>query len=120
MAKTILLAADDPNIAYLLQRYAEASGFRTVQTRPDRDVLAVARSSQPALIILEEEPTLAGRSRLLTGLQAEPGTCHIPVVVYSYNHTADDAPPRGAVGYLDQTMLFDDFLRMLEDVGVQP
>jgi hypothetical protein len=26
-AQTILIAASDPNIIYLLQRYAEASGF---------------------------------------------------------------------------------------------
>ncbi len=55
MPKTILIAASDPNIIYLLQRYAEASGFQTVSAGQGKELLQVARQIHPDLIVLEIE-----------------------------------------------------------------
>ena len=120
MAKTILLAAADPNIAYLLQRYAEESGFATVCTHASQAALDVAREARPALIILEmDRPSTTGR-QMLARLKAEPQTSDIPIVVYSYSDDASEGLLEGAAGHLNQAVLFDDFLTMLENVGVTP
>ena len=119
MAKTILLAATDPNIAYLLQRYAEESGFATVCTPESQAMLDVARAAHPALIILQvEQPSTMGR-HMLAELKAEPRTSDIPIVVYSYSDDSEGLL-EGAAGRLNQAVLFDDFLMMLENVGVTP
>ena len=120
MAKTILLAAADPNIAYLLQRYAEESGFATVSAHESQAALDLARQSRPALIILEvDRPSMTGR-QMLDQLKAEPQTSDIPIVVYSYSDDENESSLKGAAGRLNQAVLFDDFLMMLENVGVKP
>lgn len=119
MAKTILLAATDPNIAYLLQRYAEESGFETLKTGQSHAALDLARSTKPALIILEVEVPSAPSWRVLDWLKAEPQTSHIPVVVYSFLEELDGSPP-GVAGYLKKSVMYDDFLSMLNHVGVRP
>ena len=120
MAKTILLAAADPNIAYLLQRYAEESGFATVSAHESQAALDLAHRARPALIIVEvDRPSMTGR-QMLAQLKAEPRTSDIPIVVYSYSDEETEEPPAGAAGRLTQAVLFDDFLTMLENVGVKP
>jgi urea transport system substrate-binding protein len=120
MAKTILVAATDPNIAYLLQRYAEESGFETLKTGQNHAALDLARATKPALIILEVEVPYAASWRMLDWLKTEPQTCHIPVVVYSFLDEELDGPPPGVAGYLKKSILYDDFLSMLNHVGVRP
>jgi len=119
MAKTILLAANDPHIAYLLQRYAEGSGFETVQTGQGRAALDLAREAQPALIILELAQPSATRWRVLNRLKAEPQTQDIPVVVYSFLDDESSLQP-GVAGYLKTSVLYDDWLTMLDKLGVHP
>jgi CheY-like chemotaxis protein len=120
MAKTILLAANDPNITYLLQRYAEASGFETVRSSQSHAALEMARQAQPALIILEMEMPDAHGWHVLCSLKAEPQTQDIPVVVYSFMDDSTHHPQPDVAGYLKTPVLYDDFLMMLKDVGVQP
>ncbi len=67
MPKTILIAASDPNIIYLLQRYAEASGFQTVSAGQGEELLQVARQTHPDLIVLEIEiPETTARKAFTT------------------------------------------------------
>ncbi len=42
MSQTIMIGANDPNITYLLQRYAEESGFQTAHVGHSKDVLELA------------------------------------------------------------------------------
>lgn len=120
MAKTILLAADDPNITYLLQRYAEESGFETVKPQRNCTALDLAREAQPALIILEAASPTAHSWHILCSLKAEPQTRHIPIIIYSFLDEESQHLPHGVAGYLKTSVLYDDFLTMLQDVGVQP
>jgi CheY-like chemotaxis protein len=123
MPQTIMIAAHDPNITYLLQRYAEESGFRTVSACQGKDVLDLAHQAHPALIILDVElPGTAG-PKLLHGLHAAAATRNIPVVLYS---GLDDAPDLGdaatvnaeIAGRLPKAVMYDDFIAMLEHAGV--
>jgi CheY-like chemotaxis protein len=118
MTGTILIAASDPNIVYLLQRYAEESGFHTVKVGQGHEVADLAQQIQPALILLElDSPGTAG-CQLLHQLHHRQTTCDIPVVVYSYMDEDSGEPLEGAVGHLHKSILYDDFLAALRQAGV--
>jgi DNA-binding response OmpR family regulator len=120
MHGTILIATNDPHITYLLQRYAEESGFHVVKTSRGTDVLNLARQAQPMLIILETKlPGAAGRD-VVHWLKTEPSTRGIPVVFFSFldDDTCDEV--EGVAGYLQTSALYDDFVRVLGNVGVLP
>jgi DNA-binding response OmpR family regulator len=120
MLGTILIATNDPHITYLLQRYTEESGFQAVKTSRGTDVLNVARQAQPVLIILETKlPGAAGRD-VVHWLKTEPSTRDIPVVFFSFldDDLCDEV--EGVAGHLQTSALYDDFVRVLGNVGVLP
>lgn len=120
MPKTILIAASDPNITYLLQRYAEASGFEAVRVGQGKELLQQARRLHPALIVLEIElPETAGK-QTLSRLKSDPITREIPVIVYSCYDEVTFSPADGAVSYLQKSVMYADFLAALEQAGIQP
>lgn len=113
-----MIAANDPNIIYLLQRYAEESGFQTVKTSQDTDVLNLARQVKPALIIVEINLPGTMGWEVLRWLKAEPGTRDIPVVVYASLDEDMCDPIEGVVGCLQESVMYDDFLATLKNAGV--
>ena len=116
----ILIAASDSNIIYLLQRYAEASGFQTVQVSPGKDVVELARQINPSLIILENDfPGMVDRAVLL-GLKGVATTREIPIVVYSCLDEEAGKPVEGVDGFLYKSVRYDDFLAVLKQAGVHP
>jgi CheY-like chemotaxis protein len=120
MPKTILIAASDPNITYLLQRYAEASGYTAVRTGQGNEVLQAARFHHPDVIVLEIEPPEASARLTLDHLKNDPDTALIPVVVYSLFDEITCGPADGAASTLQKSAMYSDFLIALEQAGVQP
>ena len=118
MTRTIMIAANDPNIIYLLQRYAEESGFQTVKTSQDTDVLDLARQVKPALIIVETKLPGTLGWEMVRCLKADPGIRDIPLVVYSCVEEDRCEPVEGVAGYLQESVMYDDFLATLENAGV--
>jgi CheY-like chemotaxis protein len=118
MPKTILIAANDPNIIYLLQRYAEASGFEAVHASQGKELLQLARRVHPELIILEIEMPEVDGKKALHRLKEDPATREIPVVVYSFFDEVICSPEDGAAGYLQKSVLYNDFLAALKVAGV--
>ena len=120
MPQTIMIAASDPNISYLLQRYAEESGFEAVSVCQGRDVLSLAHSAHPSLIILDTELPGTTGLKVLRYLKDEAATRAIPVVIYS----AIDEPSEGwgddVAGYLPKSVMFDDFIAVLRNTGIYP
>ena len=78
MPKTILIAASDPNIIYLLQRYAEASGFHAVNAGQGKELVQIARQIHPELIVLEIEIPETSAKKALNRLKSDPATSDIP------------------------------------------
>jgi two-component system cell cycle response regulator len=120
MPKTILIAASDPNITYLLQRYAEASGFKTVRASQDHDLQCLVKQIQPDLIVLEIELPEAPARKALCHLKADPQTAAIPVVVYSCYDEVNLSTADGAASCLQKSAMYSDFLAALAQAGVQP
>jgi DNA-binding response OmpR family regulator len=118
MAKTALIAVEDPNILYLLQRYAEESGFQTATARAGMDVCGTAARVHPAFIILEGTlPDATGR-KLLARLHTQAATSTIPVILYISPDEPAAAWTAGAAGCLPKSVKYADFLTMLVHIGV--
>ncbi len=116
--QTILSAASDPNIIYLLRRYAEASGFQAVNAVEGTDLVKQARETHPALIVLEIElPGIIGKSTLRS-LKADPGTRSIPVLVYSCYDEITGAALEGASGCLQKSIMYSDFQAAVLHAGI--
>jgi CheY-like chemotaxis protein len=119
MTKTVIIAVNDPNILYLLQRYAEESGFQTASAPRSKDVLALlAGQTDPALIILDAESTCITGQKMWRGLRAEAAARHIPVVVYSCLDEPAEEWSEGAAGSLPNSVMYDDFVAALKRAGV--
>ncbi len=115
----ILIAASDPNIIYLLQRYAEASGFRTAQVSPGKDIVELARQIKPSLIILQSDfPGVVERA-VLRRLKEAGTTRAIPIVIY-LSLDEERVESEGVAGYLRQSVRYDDFRAVLMQAGVRP
>ncbi len=119
MPKTVLIAANDPHIAYLLQRYARQSGLEPVQTGSARTLPRLARTTRPALIILELD-SLPGSQQALQRLCTNARTRAIPVIVYSAVEQDLRGALRHVAGHLGAAVLYDDFVATLKQVGVEP
>ena len=118
MPGTILIAANDPNITYLLQRYVEQSGFRAVKVGPDEDVVKLAQQITPALIILESDFLGLVDCEVLRDLKGGPETREIPIVMYSCLDDGAGKQAEGIAGFLQKSVRYDDFLAALKQVGV--
>ncbi|MFZ6030941.1 MAG: response regulator [Chloroflexota bacterium] len=120
MPQTILIAATDANIVYLLQRYAEASGFHVVSCGHEERLIGLAREFEPSLIVLEVEPPETAWRQCLKRLQEDAAVSKIPVVAYScYDDIACGQDSRFA-GFLQKSVMYDDFVLALEKIGVHP
>lgn len=114
MPQTILIATSDPNITWLLQRYAEESGFQTAHISQSQDLLTLACHLQPSLIILDVERVEQANREILRGLKNTPATRAIPIVIYSYLDEPSDDWPANVDGYLPKSVLYDDFVAVLK------
>ena len=119
MLKTILLAANDPNIIYLLQRYAEASGFQVVNSDHGSQLLKLAREIQPSVIVLEVEAPEGLWQESLQSLKGEQTTKHIPVVAHSCYEQLESSQVRDIAGILQKSVMYSDFVAMLDKIGVK-
>jgi len=120
MLRTILIATNDPHITYLLQRYTEESGFQAVKTSRGTDVLNLARQTKPALLIMETRLPGAASREVIRWLKAEPSTRDIPIVIFSFSDDNIGDEVEGVAGYLHDSVMYDDFVRVLGNAGVLP
>ena len=112
MRKTVLIATRDPHITYLLQRYAEESGYLPVRATP-ASVWDAARTAPPALIILEPE-ALSSEQR-----DSSPALT-IPILLYTCGDSIESHAVPAVAGYLHESVLYDDFVAALDNIGIQP
>jgi CheY-like chemotaxis protein len=118
-SKTILIAATDPNIIYLLQRYAEACGFHTAHCGFGECLIHLARQVQPVLVVLQIEPPESIWQQSLKMLKADPVTERIPIIAYSCIDEMIYSQVDGIDSILQKSVLYSDFLIALERAGVR-
>ena len=123
MARRVVLAVNDPNILYLLQRYVEESGLQAAIAGRDGDLAeSVVRSG--AVLVIVEAGTAAAGSEALRVLRARPETRRTPVLLYSpQGRLAAGVEPEdghdATTGYLQEYLMYDQFLTALRRVGVR-
>jgi DNA-binding response OmpR family regulator len=118
MTKTVIIAAEDPNILYLLQRYAEESGLHAIRTEPNHTVAELAQRVRPAAIFLELDPACVTSHSILNQLRALPTTCAIPIVAYTPSGEGSFEPSEAYAAVLSESLLYDDFVAALVQAGV--
>jgi DNA-binding response OmpR family regulator len=86
----ILLGDDDIVLQRAVVRIAATRGYEVFSARTGPEVLAMASSLQPELIVLDIRfPDADGRD-LLQRLKEEPSTAQIPVLVWSATENDSD------------------------------
>jgi CheY-like chemotaxis protein len=118
MPGTILIAAGDANIVYLLQRYAEAAGFQTVEATPDKDIVELAQQAMPILIIVENSIPGPFDPSVLRRLKAATPIAEIPIVIYSCLDAQASQPREDVAGFLFKSVRYDDFLAVMKQAGI--
>jgi CheY-like chemotaxis protein len=96
------------------------SGFRVISTQEGKGALDMARREKPDLVVLDVMlPDMDGWE-VLQALKADPATCDIPVLVCSALREEKRSVAKGADGYLQKPVLYEDFLEALSLMHMEP
>ena len=121
MTATCLVGEADPFLARLLERFGEASGLTMVRAKAGQDLLLLAHTLRPEVIIVDAElpGTLRGWEAL-RAVKSEPALAHIPVITCSWLTEAEAQDLTGdAVAHLQKPDLhYADFTRALASAGI--
>lgn len=119
MAKTILIADDEPNIARLVQMNLERHGYTVIAAADGREALKQVEASRPDLIVLDVMMPYMDGFEVLQRLKSDPATRDIPVIMMTVRaRDADtfEATERGATAYLWKPVNPADLLDAVERV----
>jgi len=113
MAKVILIVEDNDLNMKLFNDLLQAHGYDTVQTMDGRDVLDLARSKKPDLILMDIQlPEISGLE-VTKMLKADDDLKHIPVIaVTAFAMKGDEEKIRegGCEGYIAKPISVPTFL----------
>jgi CheY-like chemotaxis protein len=115
---TVLCIEDDPvNIVLMRQLLRRRPGTVVHQAGTAQDGIEVARTEQPALILLDNRLPDATGSDVLRRLASSPVTATIPVVVISGDsgrEAMDELLASGASGFLCKPFDIHEFMTVVE------
>jgi DNA-binding response OmpR family regulator len=78
----VLISDDEPMLVSAFAREARRNGITVITDTSSDDIVGLAKSTQPDLIVLDVHQKVDGRV-LLGRLKREPKTHHIPVLILS-------------------------------------
>jgi len=116
--RSVLYVEDNPaNMALIEQLLAERTGFNLLGAQDAMRGIAMARSFQPDVIVMDINlPGITGIEALKI-LQADPATAHIPVLALSANAMPHDIKKGLAAGfyaYLTKPIKVNEFMAALD------
>lgn len=116
MAKKILIAEDERDIAQMLALRLEEHGYDTIIVYNGLDALAKARSEKPDLILLDFTlPKLQGNA-ICRELKSDPQYAHIPIILLSaYRKDQIDEVQR-ADFYMGKPYEAEDLLQKVDEL----
>jgi CheY-like chemotaxis protein len=122
-SRICLIGEPDPFIALLLQRYSEKYGLEPVWAKVGDELLGLARSSRPAVLILE--PDLPGTLRgweALRRIRSDAELGQIPVILCTWTPADEVIELTGnAGGHLRKPDLhFEDFMHAMQACHITP
>ena len=113
----ILLAEDEPQLIYLIRRYADRSGYQLVDTQQNSNLLILAQQLQPAVVILDIGMPEMDVDLVLSHLRSNSATCHIPIVLCSSSEPALQGWEASVDDCWLTPVLYDDFENTLVALG---
>ena len=112
--RTILIVEDEPDIAKLIQRQLENSGYRVSVLGSGPSAAAVVEDAQPDLVILDLILPDVDGLEVLRALKENMATTDVPVIVLTVVPDDGSAWKLGIVDYLTKPVSGEDLLRSVE------
>jgi DNA-binding response OmpR family regulator len=120
---TLLVADDDPEILTLISRRLQKRGFDVIEAQDGGQALEMARTHQPALIVLDVMmPVMNGWevAKALRGDEATKGIGILVLTAIGERMNEMNSPLFGADAYLDKPFEFAELERMVDQVLKTP
>ncbi len=114
----VLVVDDNADWLELVQRYAAGSRYQVVPNLAPETACAAAGKLQPSLIVLDVMMHNIDGWQVLSELRHDPATSHIPVVVCTVLPLEEMALALGANAFLQKPVSQQQFLHMLDRLGV--
>lgn len=113
----VLVVEDEPGLQRLVRRRAAQENLEVIEALTGADGLALAKATQPDLIVLDLHLPDGRGVDLVIRLKADPTTTSIPIVAWSASgdiDEEDDVLLAGAAAYCSKTDLRALFMKILE------
>jgi CheY-like chemotaxis protein len=109
----ILIAEDFEDARDLYKDYLEFSGYSVKTASNGREAIALARSLQPDLILMDASMPVLDGWQATRELKANPATSHIPVLAltaHAFDDARQEAQESGCDGFVTKPCLPDDLV----------
>jgi len=103
--KTVLLVEDNEDNLIIYSTILRFGGYRVVEAHDGRAALAVARSANPDLILMDVSIPYIDGLEVTRRLKADPATRHIPIIALTAHALTSDrerALEAGCDGYISK------------------
>jgi CheY-like chemotaxis protein len=117
VAKTILVADDDPDILNIVAVSLETQGYVVLKAANGREAVDQAKENHPDLILLDMMMPIMSGYEAVAQLKSDPATAEIPVIGLSAKAMATDielASGIGIDGYITKPFRIAQVLSVVE------
>ncbi len=117
MAKSILVADDDPDILSIVSMSLETQGYRVFTAANGREAVDATRENQPDLVLMDMMMPVVSGYEAVTELKADARTRDIPIVGLSAKAMATDmerATDVGVDGYITKPFRIAQVISVVE------
>lgn len=123
MARTVLIADDEPNIVAALEYLLERNGYRVLIARNGDDALAQVAAHLPDLVLLDVMMPLKSGYEVCQRIREQPDCEHIRIVMLSAKGRdveVDKGLSKGADLYVTKPFSTRDLLAKVRDLLAEP
>jgi CheY-like chemotaxis protein len=117
VAKSILVADDDPDILSIVSMSLETQGYRVFTAANGREAVEATRENQPDLVLMDMMMPVVSGYEAVTELKADARTRDIPIVGLSAKAMATDmerATDVGVDGYITKPFRIAQVISVVE------
>lgn len=109
----VLVIDDDPTVLETAAELLQSEGYTVVRAGSGHDGVAMARTEQPHLILLDFDMPGMGGVAVMSALRADPSTARIPVVAFTAATAmaAEKLVRAGCIGYIPKPFNNPEFSR---------
>lgn len=115
----LLIVEDNENNRKLARDVLEFRGYRVIEALTAESGIELARSEQPALILMDIRLSGMNGIAAFRALRGDPLTAHIPVVAFTASAMAQDRreiEEQGFDGFVAKPISVDAFVAKIEEV----